>query len=62
MEEHIDGRVTMDATEYRGLLEELEYLQYFFSEADFGPADDDVRYIIKEAYKAETGKEVPDGY
>ena len=37
---------------------ELEYLRYFFDKADFGPADDDVRYIIREGY---TGT-IPKGY
>ena len=41
---------------------ELEYLQYFYSAADFGPADSDVRYIIKEQFKEQTGKELPEGY
>lgn len=37
---------------------ELEYLRYFFQEADFGPADGDVRYIINENYDGE----IPEGY
>jgi hypothetical protein len=38
--------------------EELEYLRYFHTEADFGPADSDVREMIDENY----GKELPEGY
>lgn len=41
---------------------ELEYLQYFYSQADFGPADDDVRYYIEEAFKRDTGLLLPNGY
>lgn len=37
---------------------ELNYLRYFFREADFGPADSDVRYTMNENY----GGIVPDRY
>lgn len=41
---------------------ELEYLRWFFGNADFGPADGDVRYYMNERYTKQTGKPVPDGY
>lgn len=41
---------------------ELEWLQYFYQEADFGPADEDVRAIIKRNFTRATGKKLPDGY
>lgn len=41
---------------------ELEYLQWFFANADFGPADGDVRHYMNEDFKGETGKELPEGY
>ncbi|HBO3358209.1 TPA: hypothetical protein L4S42_006085 [Pseudomonas aeruginosa] len=41
---------------------ELEFLKFFFVEADFGPADGDVRYIIAERFKEQTGKDLPEGY
>ncbi len=41
---------------------ELEYLQWFHGNADFGPADSDVRYYMNEAYTKETGQPVPEGY
>jgi hypothetical protein len=41
---------------------ELEYLKYFYSEADFGPADGDVRDIINERFVNQTGKLLPIGY
>ena len=41
---------------------ELEYLRYFFEEADFGPAHEDVVYIISSNFKEETGKDLPEGY
>lgn len=42
--------------------EELEYLRWWYQEADFGPADGDVRSIMNEEYTRETGRPVPDGY
>ncbi len=41
---------------------ELEFLQWFYSNADFGPASEDVVEIMIENFKEETGKELPDGY
>ena len=41
---------------------QLEYLQWFYAYADFGPADGDVRHMLNEQFIEETGKELPDGY
>lgn len=41
---------------------ELEFLKWFFSYADFGPADGDVRDSMYAWFKRTTGKELPDGY
>lgn len=41
---------------------ELEFLKYFYYNADFGPADSDVRQIIAENFTAEKKKALPDGY
>lgn len=41
---------------------ELEWLQWFYETADFGPADGDVRDFMKQKFTKETGKELPDGY
>lgn len=41
---------------------ELEFLQWFYSNADFGPADGDVREIMNRDFISETGKTLPDGY
>ena len=41
---------------------ELEYLRYFYNIADFGPADEDIRYMIKQQFKDDTGMELPIGY
>lgn len=41
---------------------ELEWLTWFCQEADFGPADSDVRHALKERFKKETGKELPKGW
>jgi len=41
---------------------ELEYLKWFFSHADFGPADGDVHIWMQEKFEEETGLEVPNDY
>lgn len=43
------------------LTTELDFLKYFYQAADFGPADGDVRHIIKEAFIQDVG-ELPAGY
>ena len=42
--------------------DELEYLQYFYDAVRpaLGPADDDIIYMIQEAYESETNKRVPE--
>lgn len=42
--------------------EELEYLRFFYSECDFGPAHEDVIDSIDQYYTAETGNQLPKGY
>lgn len=44
------------------LATELEYLQFFYGCADFGPADSDVRELINEEFEEVTGKRLPEGY
>lgn len=34
---------------------ELAYLRWFYSEADFGPADSDVRYYMNQQYVNDGG-------
>ena len=41
---------------------ELEFLKYFYYNADFGPADSDVRAIIKENFVESKKKALPAGY
>jgi hypothetical protein len=41
---------------------EQQWLEWFYQEADFGPADSDVRYYLKKQFMEETGFEMPDGY
>jgi len=41
---------------------ELEYLQWFYANADFGPADSDVRDIMNQEFVQDTEKELPEGY
>jgi hypothetical protein len=41
---------------------ELEFLIYFYNMSDFGPADSDVRWILKERFKVATGRDLPEGY
>jgi hypothetical protein len=41
---------------------ELEYLQYFYRTCDFGPADGDVRWGIRQMFVSDTGMRVPEAY
>jgi len=41
---------------------ELEYLRWFYSNADFGPAEGDVRIYMNQAFVEATGKALPNGY
>ena len=41
---------------------ELEYLKWFRQNADFGPADGDVKILMNEQFKKETGKLLPKGW
>ncbi|WP_428172944.1 hypothetical protein [Comamonas sp.] len=41
---------------------ELEYLQWFYANCDFGPADEDVRYHLNQSFVEESGKALPIGY
>ena len=46
----------------KGKATELEWLKYFYHHADFGPADGDVRFGLKDCFVLETGKDLPEGY
>jgi len=41
---------------------ELEYLKWFRLNADFGPADGDVKDMINAGFIEETGKNIPEGW
>ena len=41
---------------------ELEYLTWFRHNADFGPADSDVKDNLNEWFMEETGKNLPEGW
>jgi hypothetical protein len=41
---------------------ELEYLKWFRINADFGPADGDVKDYMDERFMDETGKNLPEGW
>lgn len=41
---------------------ELEFLRWYFANADFGPAHDDVVDILMSQFQEETGMALPDGY
>ena len=43
-------------------IEELEYLRWFYCNADFGPAHGDVMSIMKDHYVKLTGNKLPEGY
>lgn len=50
------------AKKKKSVATELEFLDFFYQESNFGPADDDVRNIIKEKFIIKTGKKLPKGY
>jgi hypothetical protein len=41
---------------------ELEYLTWFRINADFGPADSDVKLYLDQRFMEETGKNLPEGW
>jgi len=41
---------------------ELEYLKWFRINADFGPADGDVKDAMDAQFMDETGKNLPEGW
>ena len=41
---------------------EIEYLKWFYANADFGPADGDVRVYMNQSFVEATGKALPVGY
>ena len=41
---------------------ELEYLQWFYRECDFGPAHEDVVNMMNTEFTRDTGKTLPEGY
>ena len=41
---------------------EIEYLKFFYGTADFGPADEDVRDIIRKQFILTHKKHIPKGY
>lgn len=40
--------------------DEFEFFKWFYQEADFGPADYDVRLAMFDEYERKTGKKVPE--
>ncbi len=63
--EGIDHRCKVSELKGTRIIEratELEWLQWFHSWADFGPADGDVRDDLKRGFMKETGKSLPEGY
>ena len=41
---------------------ELEFLEYYYMESDFGPSHGDIVYMIKQNFIKEKGKLLPVGY
>jgi hypothetical protein len=39
-----------------------EWFEWFYYNCDFGPADSDVRYLLKQHFMKVTGKEMPEGW
>ena len=48
-------------TRVQSLEQEAEYLRWFYSYADFGPADGDVRFRMNKNYVSDGGI-IPEGY
>ncbi len=42
--------------------DELEFLRWFYANANFGPASEDVFYIMHDQFREETDQELPEGY
>jgi hypothetical protein len=57
-----DPKVDAQLTTVLEQEDEVGFLRWFYSEADFGPADGDVRDIMKKQYVEKTGKPLPEGY
>lgn len=57
-----EGKPDRIADQLETAADELEYLRYFFQQADFGPADGEVREIIDDAFRNEFNKDPPKGY
>lgn len=41
---------------------EIDFLKWFYQNADFGPADGDVRQHLKQRFALDTGLNLPEGY
>jgi hypothetical protein len=41
---------------------DLEFLQWFYENTEFGPADCDIKAIMKQEFIDQTGMELPDSY
>lgn len=41
---------------------ELEWLEWFYQNCDFGPAHGDVMLSMQELFAIDTGKKVPEAY
>lgn len=39
-----------------------QWLEWFWREADFGPADGDVRQMLEDQYEKETGRTIPQNW
>jgi hypothetical protein len=55
MEEKMEEKAIEHATE-------LEFLQWFYANATFGPAESDVRLALKQRFCEDTGMALPEGY
>ena len=58
----IDAYEQKTAKMFNDAMDLRHWLEWFFRNADFGPADDDIRLIMQERYEEETGRRVPDDY
>ncbi len=51
-----------DTREVLALIEQVEYLRWMWTHADFGPADGDVKDSMQKEWMEKTGKRPPEGW
>lgn len=60
----VEGKMTQEVLKYgeRERATEHEWFKWFVHNADFGPAEGDIKAYMKFNFMTETGKNLPEGY